>query len=50
MAKEGVVDDLALLGVDYEFEPRDVNEDFFPLPKEVISGDNGKDNAPTNSK
>jgi hypothetical protein len=50
MAKEGVVDNLALLGVDYEFEPKDIDEDFFPPSKEVTSGDSGKDNAPINSK
>ncbi len=50
MAKKGVVDDLALLGVDYEFEPEEVDEDFFPCPNEGTSGDSCKDNAPTSSK
>ncbi len=50
MAKEGVLDDLALLGVDYEFEPEDVDEGFFLPLDEGTNGDSGKDNAPTSSK
>jgi hypothetical protein len=49
MAKEGVANDLILLGEDYEFELEGVDEDFFhPLDEGI--GYSGEDNAPTTSK